>query len=79
LHRGVGVMEEHLLCNFLTITIYVLASIDNLRKRAPFELTPPFPLENDCHIYYKKNSRSMRTICTLWLITYVNIPFFRKK
>jgi hypothetical protein len=44
-------VEKKLLCNFLTITMYVPASIYNMRKRTTFELTPPFLLENYGRIY----------------------------
>jgi len=39
------VVEENLLCNFLTITIYGIANIYILRKRSTFEQTPSFLLE----------------------------------
>lgn len=38
-------MDEKWLCNFLTIILYVSASINTLRKNATFEQTPLFPLE----------------------------------
>jgi len=42
-----GVMvEENFLCNFLTITIYGIASIYILRKRSTIERPPSFQLEN---------------------------------
>jgi hypothetical protein len=49
---GVMVVEEKLLCNFLTIIIYGIVSIYILRKRSTFELTPSFLLEN--LLFYSK-------------------------
>jgi len=46
-------VEEKLLCNFLTITMYGIASIYILRKKSTFEQTPSFLLEN---LYFIKNA-----------------------